>query len=54
MSYTTDKLEEYIKELEQKLEAVRYLWSTIDLNEGDYILPDDAAVMSQIDEVLKQ
>ena len=37
-------------EFQDKFEKIKYLWQMIGLEEGDFVLPDDAAIMRQIDE----
>jgi len=40
-------------ELQEKFDQIKYLWQMIGLEEGDFVLPDDAAIMRHIDEVFQ-
>ena len=40
-------------ELQEKIDQIKYLWQMIGLEEGNFVLPDDAAIMRQIDEAFQ-
>ena len=41
------------EDIQKKFDQIKYLWQMIGLEEGDFVLPDDAAIMRQIDEAFQ-
>ena len=47
------KAQNFVIEKAKKFDQIKYLWQMIGLEEGDFVLPDDAAIMRQIDEAFQ-